>query len=137
MLAPGDEDCLTLNVWTSAADSERRPVMVCIHGGAFVIGSSRWPWYDGKAFARKEVVLVTINYRLGALGFLDLSEVGGAEHTTSGNHGLLDQIAALGWVRDNIERFGGDYPHVPLRLEDACPEGPARLAPCSGCAVRL
>lgn len=120
VLAPGDEDCLTLNVWTPSADGARRPVMVGIHGGAFVIGSGRWPWYDGRAFARRgDVVLVTFNYRLGALGFLDLSEVGGAEHAASGNHGLLDQVAALRWIRDNIERFGGDPGNVTVFGESA------------------
>ncbi|HZW32853.1 MAG TPA: carboxylesterase/lipase family protein [Isosphaeraceae bacterium] len=120
VLAPGDEDCLTLNVWTPAADDGRRPVMVCIHGGAFLIGSGRWPWYDGRALIRRgDVVLVTINYRLGAFGFLDLSEIPGEESTTSGNHGLLDQVAALRWVRDNIERFGGDPGNVTVFGESA------------------
>ncbi len=120
VLAPGDEDCLTLNVWTPAADDGKRPVMVCIHGGAFLIGSGRWPWYDGREFVRRgDIVLITINYRLGAFGFLDLSEIGGAEFTTSGNHGLLDQVAALRWVRDNIERFGGDPGSVTVFGESA------------------
>ena len=120
VLAPGDEDCLTLNVWTPAADAARCPVMVCIHGGAFLIGSGRWPWYDGKELVRRgDVVLVTINYRLGVLGFLDLSELGGAEYATSGNHGLLDQVAALRWVRDNIDRFGGDSGNVTVFGESA------------------
>ena len=78
VLAPGNEDCLTLNVWTPEVDVGRRPVMVCIHGGAFVIGSGRWPWYEGSGLVRRgDVVLVTLNYRLGAFGFLDLSEIGG------------------------------------------------------------
>ena len=120
-LAPGDEDCLTLNVWTPATDGARRPVMVWIHGGAFVIGSGCWPWYDGRELIRRgDLVLVTINYRLGTLGFLDLSaETGGAEYPTSGNHGLLDQVAALRWVRDNIERFGGDPENVTVFGESA------------------
>ncbi len=120
VLAPGDEDCLTLNIWTPATDSARRPVMVCIHGGAFLIGSGRWPWYDGGEFVRRgDVVLVTINYRLGALGFLDLTETPGGEFAESGNHGLLDQVAALRWVRDNIERFGGDPENVTVFGESA------------------
>jgi len=120
VLAPGDEDCLTLNVWAPSADGARRPVMVCIHGGAFLIGSGRWPWYDGREFVRRgDVVLVMINYRLGTLGFLDLSEIGGGEYTTSGNHGLLDQVAALRWVRDNIDRFGGDPGNVTVFGESA------------------
>jgi para-nitrobenzyl esterase len=119
-LAPGDEDCLTLNIWTPGIDGERRPVMVCIHGGAFVIGAGRWPWYDGRRLVRRgDVVLVTINYRLGALGFLDLSEIGDAGHAASGNHGLLDQVTALRWVRDNIERFGGDPGDVTVFGESA------------------
>jgi para-nitrobenzyl esterase len=120
VLAPGDEDCLTLDVWTPSTDGARRPVMVWIHGGAFLIGSGRWPWYDGRKFCRRgDIVLVTINYRLGALGFLDLSEIGGSEYTTSGNHGLLDQVAALRWVRDNIERLGGDPGKVTVFGESA------------------
>ena len=120
VLAPGDEDCLTLNVWTPAADDGKRPVMVCIHGGAFLIGSGRWPWYDGREFIlRGDIVLITINYRLGAFGFLDLSENGGAEFAECGNHGLLDQVAALRWVRDNIERFGGDPGSVTVFGESA------------------
>jgi para-nitrobenzyl esterase len=120
VLAPGDEDCLTLNVWTPAADGGKRPVMVCIHGGAFLIGSGRWPWYEGSELVRRgDVVLVTINYRLGALGFLDLSVIGGEGYATSGNHGLLDQVAALRWVRDNIERFGGDPGNVTVFGESA------------------
>jgi para-nitrobenzyl esterase len=121
VLAPGDEDCLTLNVWTPAADDGKRPVLVCIHGGAFVIDSGRRLWYDGREFVRRggDVVLVTFNYRLGALGFLDLSEIGGEEYTASGNHGLVDQVAALRWVRDNIERFGGDPGNVMVFGESA------------------
>jgi para-nitrobenzyl esterase len=94
--------------------------MVCIHGGAFLIGSGRWPWYDGRALVRRgDVVLVTLNYRLGALGFLDLSELGGESYAASGNNGLLDQVAALRWVRDNIERFGGDPGNVTVFGESA------------------
>ncbi len=119
-LAPGDEDCLYLNVWTPAVDGGRRPVLVWIHGGAFVIGSGRWPWCDGRALVgRGDVVLVTLNYRLGALGFLDLAEIGGGSYADTGNHGLLDQIAALRWVRDNIERFGGDPGNVTVFGESA------------------
>ncbi len=78
--------------------------MVWVHGGSFTGGSNRNAWYDGSSFARNGVVVVTINYRLGALGFLHL----GDEEPGSGNCGLLDQVAALEWVRDNIEVFGGD-----------------------------
>ena len=106
------EDCLYLNVWTP--DPSRRhtpslPVLMWIHGGSFVTGSGSIPWYDGtRLAARGDVVVVTINYRLGPFGYFDLSAVGGDEYRTSGNLGLLDQIAALEWVRDNIEAFGGD-----------------------------
>ncbi len=83
-----------------------------IHGGAFTLGSGSTPWYDGTAFAANgDVVVVTINYRLGALGFLCLADVGGEGFAS--NCGLLDQIAALQWVRDNIAAFGGD-PSVDL-----------------------
>jgi para-nitrobenzyl esterase len=120
VLAPGDEDCLTLNVWTPGADKRRRPVMVYIHGGAYIIGSGRWGWYEGcRLVERGDVVLVTINYRLGAFGFLDLSELGDGDHEVSANCGLLDQVAALEWVRDNIERFGGDPNNVTVFGESA------------------
>ncbi len=119
-LAPGDEDCLTLNVWTPAPDGRRRPVMVWIHGGAFLTGSGKRAWYDGRSLVRRgDIVLVTINYRLGVLGFLDLSEVDGEANESSANHGLIDQIAALRWVRDNIERFGGDPQNVTVFGESA------------------
>ncbi len=107
---PG-EDCLNLNVWTPDT-SGRRPVFVWIHGGAFTNGSGAVGQYDGSAFARDGVVTVTINYRLGADGFLDC----GDEHT---NVGILDQIAALGWVRDNISAFGGDPDRVTIGGESA------------------
>jgi para-nitrobenzyl esterase len=108
-----DEDCLFLNVWTPAADDARRPVMVWIHGGAFRGGSGSTPVFDGSAFARDGVVLVTLNYRLHALGFLYLDELfDGA--TGTGNLGILDQIAALEWVRDNIAVFGGDPDNVTI-----------------------
>ena len=100
---PQSEDCLTLNIWTPAPDSAKRPVLVWIHGGAFASGSGSLPWYSGERFAANgDVVVVSINYRLGALGFLCLPGV------SDGNLGLLDQIAALQFVRDNITGFGGD-----------------------------
>ncbi|MBV8691278.1 MAG: carboxylesterase/lipase family protein [Actinobacteria bacterium] len=114
------EDCLSLNVWTPAADGAKRPVMVWIHGGAFVTGSGSTPWYDGTKFARNtDVVLVTVNYRLGALGFLHLDDIGGESFGGSGNLGILDQVAALEWVRDNIEAFGGDPNNVTAFGESA------------------
>ena len=110
------EDCLTLNVWTPArAAGDRLPVMVWIHGGGFFGGSGSAPSYDGEALARHGVVLVTLNYRVGALGFLahpSLSRE--SAHRVSGNYGLLDQIAALRWVRTNIAAFGGDPANVTL-----------------------
>jgi para-nitrobenzyl esterase len=113
------EDCLFLNVQTPALDDARRPVMVWIHGGSFTGGSGSTPWYNGARFVtRGDVVCVTLNYRLGALGYLHLAELGdGLER--SGNNGLLDQIAALTWVRDNIERFGGNPDDVTLFGESA------------------
>src|SRR5579872_2469001 len=94
------EDCLAVNVWTPKVDANKRPVMVFIHGGAFIEGSARNTWYDGTTLAeRGDVVVVTLQYRLGALGFLELSEIAGKEYAESGNLGILDQIAALRWVR--------------------------------------
>ncbi len=117
---PCDEDCLTLNVWTPGADNRARPVMVWIHGGAFSIGSGAQAIYDGGALSRRgDVVVVTINYRLGALGFLRLADVTDGRIPSTGNEGLLDQLAALEWVRDNIERFGGDPANVTIFGESA------------------
>ncbi len=114
------EDCLYLNVLTPAADGGRRPVMVWIHGGAFTIGSGSQPMYDPVPLAlRGDVVIVTINYRLGALGFLHLLDVCGEDLGTSANCGILDQVAALRWVRENIERFGGDPQQVTIFGESA------------------
>ncbi len=113
------EDCLTLNVWTPGLDDARRPVMVWIHGGAFVNGNGATPWYDGRRFAAQgDVVLVTINYRLGAFGFLHLGD-GGDDWAGSGNLGILDQVRALEWVRDNIAAFGGDPGRVTVFGESA------------------
>jgi para-nitrobenzyl esterase len=106
-----DEDCLTLNIWTPACDDGKRPVMVWIHGGAFLFGTGATPWYHGDPFARDDVVLVTINYRLGAFGFLHVDG--------QGNNGILDQVAALEWVRDNIAAFGGDPGNVTAFGESA------------------
>lgn len=108
------EDCLTLNVWTPAADGARRPVLVWVHGGAFVTGSGGTPWYDGANLAARDVVVVTLNYRLGALGFLHLEAVDG-----SGNAGILDQAAALAWVAANAGAFGGDPGNVTVFGESA------------------
>ena len=110
------EDCLYLNVWTPAkTPAAKLPVMVWIHGGAFNFGSSAQPEYDGRNLAKKDVVVVTINYRLGPLGFLVHPLLSGeSAHHVSGNYGLLDQIAALKWVQRNIAAFGGDPGRVTL-----------------------
>ncbi len=106
---------LTLSIFTPAADAAKRPVMFWIHGGAFVFGSGSSPIYDGTHFARHgDVVVVTINYRLGAFGFLHLDEIFGSEYAGSGNAGILDQVLALEWVRDNIAEFGGDPERVTV-----------------------
>jgi para-nitrobenzyl esterase len=115
------EDCLYLNAWTAAKSaSERRPVMVWIHGGALVIGSPAVLSTDGAALAKKGGVLVSINYRLGALGFLAHPELNKeSAHHSSGNYGLLDQLAALQWVQKNIGQFGGDPRNVTIVGESA------------------
>lgn len=114
-----EEDCLTLNVWTPGCDDERRPVMVWIHGGGFTTGGSAISVYDGAALARRGVVVVTLNYRLGALGFLHLEAIGGERWAGAANLGLLDQAAALGWVAENVEAFGGDPERVTIFGESA------------------
>ena len=111
--------CLTLNVWTPAADDGRRPVMFWIHGGGFTTGAGTIPWYDGTNLATRDVVVVSCNYRLGALGFLHLADIAGSALSGSGNVGLLDQIAALRWVQDNIAAFGGDPGNVTIFGESA------------------
>ena len=110
------EDCLYLNVWTAAGRTdEKRPVMVWIHGGGFQEGSTSVATYDGTAFAERGVVLVSINYRLGLLGFLAHAELTEeSPEGSSGNYGYLDQIAALKWVQANIAAFGGDPDKVTL-----------------------
>jgi para-nitrobenzyl esterase len=113
------EDCLFLNLQTPALDEGRRPVMVWIHGGAFTSGTGAIPWYDGASFVRQgDVVVVSINYRLGALGFLHLGDHAD-DYAGSGNNGIADQIAALEWVRDNIASFGGDPGNVTIFGESA------------------
>jgi para-nitrobenzyl esterase len=115
------EDCLYLNVWSAAKRAdEARPVMVWIHGGALQTGSGSTAWYDGTALAEKGVVLVTINYRLGPMGFLAHPALSAeSDPPSSGNFGILDQIAALRWVRDNIAAFGGDPNNVTIFGESA------------------
>jgi para-nitrobenzyl esterase len=117
---PYSEDSLYLNVWTPGCDDGRRPVMVWIHGGAFIWGAGDTPWYDGTRFAvHGDVVVVTINYRLGPFGFLHLADSFDGKFAGSGNAGILDQIAALEWVRDSIARFGGDPERVTVFGESA------------------
>ncbi|HEX4113611.1 MAG TPA: carboxylesterase family protein, partial [Stellaceae bacterium] len=113
---PASEDCLYLNVWTPAVDDGGdRPVMVWLHGGAFISGNGSQPRVDGTRLAAKgNVVVVTLNHRLGAFGYLYLGDLGGAGYAASGNAGMLDIVAALEWVRDNIEKFGGDPDNVTL-----------------------
>ena len=117
---PQNEDCLYLNIWTPATDDGRRPVLFWIYGGAFSTGSGSSPIYNGRTLSRRgNVVVVTINYRLGLLGFLNLNEVTRGKIPATGNEGLLDQIAALKWVRDNIAAFGGDPDNVTIFGESA------------------
>ena len=117
---PQDEDCLFLNIWTPGLDTARRPVMVWIHGGAFIIGAgSQTMFRSNTLVSRGDVVLVTINYRLGALGFMNLNEVTGGRIPSTGCEGLLDQVAALEWVCENIAGFGGDPENVTVFGESA------------------
>ena len=113
------EDCLYLNVWTPGLDDARRPVLVWIHGGAFILGSGSVSLYSGRRLARRgDVVVVTINYRLGALGFLHLDLLRG-DSTGASNLGVRDQVAALRWVQEHITEFGGDPGNVTLFGESA------------------
>lgn len=115
--ATDEGSCLTLNVWVPSAPSSERPlpVMVWLHGGAFMTGSGQDRMFDGSRLAaRSDVLVVTVNYRLGALGFLHLGGLLGAGYEASGNVGLLDQIAALKWVAGNIAAFGGDAGNVTV-----------------------
>lgn len=128
--APGDlekiqttpaEDCLFVNVWrpADAAPDAKLPVLVWIHGGGFVGGGTSIPWYDGSAFARQGIVVVSLNYRLGRLGFFAHPALFAADEGPVGNFGLMDQIAALQWVAHNIAAFGGDPNRVTLIGESA------------------
>ncbi len=115
-----DEDCLTLNVWTPACDGARRPVLVWVHGGSFTSGAGSALFYRGDHLARRgEVVVVTINYRLGALGWLAHPDLADADSGAAGNWGLSDQVAALRWVHDTIDVFGGDPGNVTVFGESA------------------
>ena len=118
------EDCLTLNISAPAAvrdeeDTGKRAVLVWIHGGGYRTGQGAIPWYNGTSFAKNhDIIVVSMNYRLGALGFADLTHLG-EEFATSNVNGMLDQIAALEWVRDNIADFGGDPNRVTIAGESA------------------
>jgi len=115
-LQPGGmgEDCLALNLWTPSPEKgARRPVLVHLHGGGFYAGSGNSPQFDGEMLARfGDCVFITVNHRLGAFGFLNLAEAGGTRYAQSGAAGMLDIVAALRWVRENVESFGGDPSRV-------------------------
>jgi para-nitrobenzyl esterase len=116
---PMGEDCLTLNVVTprwsgSGPDSEPLPVMFFIHGGGYIMGSSATPIYDGASLARRGCVYVSVNYRLGPLGCLDLSSLSTPGRPIEGNLFLRDLVMALRWVQDNIAAFGGDHANVTI-----------------------
>src|SRR5690606_1716472 len=115
------EDCLTLNVWTPAKrNSKDLPVLVYFYGGGFVAGDASEPRYNGESMAKKGVVVVTVNYRLGVFGFLAHPELSAeASYRGSGNYGLLDQALALQWVKDNIAAFGGNPNQVTIAGESA------------------
>jgi len=114
------EDCLFLNVWSPAADGKKRPVMVWIHGGGFVAGSGSSDMYDGTQIVKRgDVVLVSLNYRLGPLGFMYFNGMTGSKGNFESNLGLKDQVAALKWVKENIAAFGGDPDAVTIFGESA------------------
>jgi para-nitrobenzyl esterase len=114
--SPETEECLIVNVWTRGLnDGAKRPIMVWFHGGGFGYGSSNTPRLDGTYLAKThDVVVVTVNQRLNILGHMYLADLGGEDFSSSGNAGTLDMVAALQWVRDNAERFGGDPGNVTI-----------------------
>src|SRR5262249_110775 len=113
------EDCLTLNIWTPA-NARKAPVLLWIHGGSLRTGSSKETLYDGARLAKEGLVVVSINYRLGVLGYLAHPELSAESKTgVSGNYGLLDQIESLRWVKRNIAAFGGDPDDVTIAGESA------------------
>src|SRR5690348_7123272 len=118
---PIGEDCLYLNVWTGAKSAkEKRAVLVWIYGGGFQSGGSACPIYDGEAMAKKGIVFVSINYRVGVFGFFahpELTKESG--NNASGNYGIMDQVAALQWVQKNIAAFGGDPKNVTIAGQSA------------------
>ncbi len=118
---PMSEDCLYLNVWSSAKkNTESRPVVVWIYGGGFMSGGTAVPLYDGEALAKKGIIVVSINYRVGIFGFFAHPELSAESgHNASGNYGLLDQVAALQWVQQNIAAFGGNPNNVTIMGQSA------------------
>lgn len=117
---PISEDCLYLNVWTKTVNAAKKPVFVWIYGGGFVSGGAGVPIYDGEAMAKKGIVFVSINYRVGVFGFLAHPELTKeSPEKASGNYALLDQIAALNWVKKNIAKFGGDPNNVTIAGQSA------------------
>ena len=113
-----NEDCLYLNVWTPDASTGSRPVMVWFHGGGYAYGSGNWPVYNGRNLAEKgDVVVVTVNHRLNAFGYLNLADRFGEDYAASGNVGNLDLVRSLEWVRDNIAAFGGDPDNITIMGE--------------------
>jgi len=128
---PMSEDCLTLNVVTpEVAAEEPLPVMVFIHGGGYFLGSSATPLYDGAALARRGCVYVSVNYRLGALGCVDLSSLSTPDITIESNLYLRDLVLALQWVRDNIAEFGGDPAMSLFSARARVRASPPRCWPC-------
>ncbi|MDP4214164.1 MAG: carboxylesterase family protein [Bacteroidota bacterium] len=119
--SPLSEDCLYLNVWTAARSSkEKRPVLVWIYGGGFVTGGASAPGYSGEALAQQGIIFVSFNYRLGVFGFLSHPDLTAeSPHHSSGNYGLMDQIAALNWVKKNIRAFGGDPDRITIAGQSA------------------
>jgi len=117
---PKSEDCLYLNIWTPRVGAAQNPVFVWIHGGGSQFGSGAQPQFDGSALARQGIVVVTVNYRLGALGFLSIPQLSRASgYGASGNYGFMDQLAALRWVKANIAKFGGDPRRVTIGGESS------------------
>ncbi len=117
---PLSEDCLYLNVWTGASSAkEKRPVFVWIYGGGFTSGSAACAIYDGKEYAKRGIVFVSINYRVGAFGFMASPDLTKEGNGSSGNYGLMDQVAALKWVNENIAAFGGDPENVTIAGQSA------------------
>ena len=125
------EDCLYLNIWTPACDAKKRPVLVWIHGGGYSTGSGAQLIYRGRDLARNgDVVVVTINYRLGALGFLHLEGILDDSYGVSNNNGLRDQMAAIAWIKEHVEHFGGNGDDITVMGESAGAMSVATLLAC-------